>query len=276
LKIGEVNISSVRPEAQFLFRDIFRFGIKTSSRVSVEEIVHQVRVFQEIQTNPNFSVDLSFSLAQPEARQDSYSLAEILEPLKNLNTHLLVIKNGDQQANFFLGNLNAETFREFQNWRHSLEFFGLFNFKMNMVESEPFSCFSKLMWLCLVDLGLKKISSDAFKGLETSLHTLNLDVNMLEDLDNGIFDCLTNLEDLFLNMNMLKSLQPGLFQSLSKLKKLGLNRNPLSVELQEDTFCGLEHLNELDLSQTPLAEVIDHASPIIRKHMKNAVVKLVE
>jgi hypothetical protein len=146
-------------------------------------------------------------------------------------------------TDFRLDDFDVETLREFARWHTTLEKFDLTLFRLKTIGPDTFSHFRNLSTLRLANLGLDKI-------------------------ENGMFDGLPDLNELNLNGNKLEFLEPGVFGKLSQLTTLTLTRNPLSVDLHEDTFSGLENLRGLDVRLTPLAQVINQQSPIITKHMK--------
>ncbi len=236
-----------------------------------------MRLFQDCQIGPDFKVDFFVKIAHPEVRKDSYNFAEVLEPLRGFQTKTLVMYflTGNEEILFVLDDLNGDTFKEFHVWHQSLEFLDLFDFQINKVDSETFFHFNKLTDLNLSHCGLQQISADAFTGLEM-LKALDLSMNNLETFEDVTFDCLTNLEQLYLLRNNLEFIKPGLFQKCNKLQTLQLNSNPLSLDLDEDTFFGLESLTYFNLAATPLAETINAESPIIKKHMTNVVLELVD
>ncbi len=167
--------------------------------------------------------------------------------------------------------LDFDTFREFDVWHQSLDILSLDGFRINTLEA--FAHFKNMSLLDLSFSDLCEMKADTLKGME-QLKFLILNGNQLKSFEAGTFDCLKKLLMLSITGNKIKSLQPGLFKKLTTLEQLDLDGNPLSVDLHEDTFCGLENLKELNLTDTPLAQVIDQNSPIITKHTRNTVVKL--
>jgi Leucine-rich repeat (LRR) protein len=273
LDLSEISLKSIRPEAALLFRRVSMLCF-FSSITSVDEIARIVRVFDDCQIESNLEVSLHFRLAQPEIREEIYGLAKILEPLKGFHVSNINITNGNQDTDFYLGDLNVLAFKEFEVWHQCLNGFDLSGFVMDMVDSEAFVHFKHLTSMDLCEQGLNVIKAGAFKGLEM-LSSLCLNDNLLLNFEEGTFDDLLNLTVLYLADNSLKDLQLGLFRKLEKLSKLGLARNPLSTDLHEDTFCGLENLTWLDLADTPLAGIVNLKSlPAIKKHMKNVELAL--
>ncbi len=272
-------ISSIRPEAQFLFRSISQLKIETGANflTSLEPLARQVEVFQACQTGlSEFKVAFIFNLARLKEQKESFNLAEILEPIRNFRTNFLAIGHGNEASDFCLDDLSSETFREFDVWHRNLGCLELLDHRIKAINAETFRNFKHLGSLILVRLDLHEINVDAFKGLD-ALDSLILTENKLKSLESGTFDCLVNLELLRIDGNNLTYLQPDLFQELGNLKKLKLNRNPLSADLHEDTFRGLDNLADLNLAETPLAQVVNlEQSPIIRKHMRQVQVKLVD
>ncbi|XP_051158914.1 uncharacterized protein LOC127280121 isoform X2 [Leptopilina boulardi] len=95
---------------------------------------------------------------------------------------------------------------------------------------------------------IKTIESDAFKGQETSLRTLNLRHNELTEIPSLALKSLTNLTVLDLSVNKFKTIDDEAFFNL-KLVTLKLSDNP--VVLNSGAFKGLEKtLKNLNLKGT--------------------------
>ena len=70
----------------------------------------------------------------------------------------------------------------------------------------------------------------------------------IECLDFCRFDCLAHLEKLDLSLNFIKKLDEGVFSKLKRLKWLNLSNNPL-LEFGLNKFLGLENLETLVLNK---------------------------
>ena len=83
---------------------------------------------------------------------------------------------------------------------------------------------SNLTWLHLDRNKLKRINSNAFKGL-VKLKTLSLYDNEIEEIEVGAFDDLSNLTELSLYRNKLKRIDRKCFEPLKSIKYIGLSKN---------------------------------------------------
>ena len=98
---------------------------------------------------------------------------------------------------------------------------------------------------------LASLDESAFNGLH-DLSLLNLGVNYLTTLSNGVFSGLRKLVKLYLNGNKLASVQESVFNELISLTELRLYSNKL-ITLPNSLFRGLRNLDKLSLSSNQLA-----------------------
>lgn len=109
--------------------------------------------------------------------------------------------------------------------------------------------------LYLQDNRLNILEDNSFKGL-TSLQVLNMSCNELVALPKDLFKSCKDLSQVYLQNNTLKALSPGLFKGLDKLQILDLSKNELSSTwINADTFSGLIRLVVLNLSSNLLTNL---------------------
>ena len=112
--------------------------------------------------------------------------------------------------------------------------------------------------LKILDLSVNQltfINQGMFDGL-TQLNFLHLDVNQLSTLNDDVFNALTQLNSLDLSLNQLTTLSEGVFNALTQLNSLDLSLNPLST-LSEGVFSRLTQLNTLSLENNRLITLSD-------------------
>jgi hypothetical protein len=270
--LTDCDLISIKPEFEFLLDNVLQLTLRMNCPTHPRQLASQIQVLNEYQIGPSlYGFDLDFILARPDEHKESYDLAKILESLGH--THVKRLEAKTAASDFVLDDFNVETFREFQTWNRGLLIFSLFGFRINALGSRSFSHFRGLMMLLLQNLGIREIGADAFKGFK-SLRVLNLADNRSESFESGTFNCLPKLAELYLDGNKLENLQPGLFECLNELERLHLDETRLSVDSSEDTFSGLANLRLIHLRKTPLGQVINEESQIIRKHMKKVKVDI--
>lgn len=109
--------------------------------------------------------------------------------------------------------------------------------------------------LLLQENHLNIIEDRSFVGL-TSLQILNMSCNQLVALPPELFQYSRDLGQIYLQNNSLKALAPGLFEGLDRLQILDLSKNELSSAwVNKDTFSGLIRLVVLNLSSNQLTKL---------------------
>ena len=118
---------------------------------------------------------------------------------------------------------------------HELNFIDLSHNHLLKISQGSFSTQTKLNELHLNNNKITSLSNLTFggsgsasgnRGLPSLIH-LNLRVNLLENIESGIFIFTRNLKELDLGENSLREINSSAFQGLEKLKILRLDRNEL-------------------------------------------------
>lgn len=130
--------------------------------------------------------------------------------------------------------------------------FGLNNLTILDLKRNHLTKFHHEMFLhtpCLVKLDLSEnslvLEMNSFVHLK-HLKFLDLSLNELKSLADGIFTPLRRLEVLSLYYNQLNELNRRTFEGLGRLRKLCLRENLLS-SVKSDVFIGMNDLEEVDL-----------------------------
>ena len=111
-----------------------------------------------------------------------------------------------------------------------------YNTKLGTVPERSFETMPRLQYLNLVQINLRKISKDFFRGLKT-LHTLDLSWNKVETIEAEAFEHTPNLYELKLNRQFGQSDLPGDY----------------AMQMSEHAFHGLENsLAVFNLQDTPI------------------------
>lgn len=104
---------------------------------------------------------------------------------------------------------------------------------------------SSVTSLWLIDNKLQQIQQNIFDGLY-NLQSLNLRNNQLQQIQSNAFIGLQNLQLLDLADNKLHQIQPNAFNGLQNLEKLELQDNQLQ-QINPQVFAGLQNLQGLFL-----------------------------
>ena len=111
-----------------------------------------------------------------------------------------------------------------------------YNTKLGTVSDRSFETMPKLEYLNLIQINLKKISTNFFSGL-TNLHALDLSWNKIGNIDAGAFEHMPNLYELKLKKQFGQSSVP----------------KDYAMQIPDQAFHGLEtSLAVLNLKDTPI------------------------
>ncbi|CRK94408.1 CLUMA_CG007915, isoform A [Clunio marinus] len=102
---------------------------------------------------------------------------------------------------------------------------------------------------------IETLEDDVFKDL-TSLGTLELSNNKIENINERSFNGLKRLKFLYLAGNKLNKLNNDTFGQLSSLTHLRLMRNSIK-QIEQNSFNGLANLTLLDLTHNQL-QILNH------------------
>ncbi|XP_050426118.1 slit homolog 1 protein-like [Adelges cooleyi] len=127
--------------------------------------------------------------------------------------------------------------------------------------SSPFAGNGDLVFLRLVDCGLRDVSWEMFDGLD-SLETLILDRNVIEYVPDFTFYGAVSLKSLSLADNNINRMQTTGLGGLLDLKYLNLRNNRLT-SLSETTFPPLPKLETADLGGNPLETIFPHTFEVL-------------
>ncbi len=99
---------------------------------------------------------------------------------------------------------------------------------------------------------LQRMNTKLFENLAESLTSLILSINLIQNLDEGLFMPLSNLKELFLSFNIIQSLSGKYFIGLANLEVLHCDNN-LIEKIEMDTFSSLKKLRILNLSENKIS-----------------------
>ncbi|QCD94594.1 LRR receptor-like serine/threonine-protein kinase FLS2 [Vigna unguiculata] len=117
---------------------------------------------------------------------------------------------------------------------------------------------SSLLYLALSNNLLKSCSVFHWlSNFTTSLHTLRLDYNLLEDpIPDEFGKAMNSLQNLYVSDNKLQGEVPSFFGVMCKLQRLDLSRNKFKGEfpsfIQNSSWCGRHIFRELSLSHNQI------------------------
>ena len=117
---------------------------------------------------------------------------------------------------------------------------------------------SSLLYLALSNNLLKSCSVFHWlSNFTTSLHTLRLDYNLLEDpIPDEFGKAMNSLQNLYVSDNKLQGEVPSFFGVICKLQRLDLSRNKFKGEfpsfIQNSSWCGRHIFRELSLSHNQI------------------------
>lgn len=109
--------------------------------------------------------------------------------------------------------------------------------------------FKQLQHLSFKSNRIQRISNKLFESL--NLTTLNLSINLIQNLETPIFSSLFSLKSLILSFNIIQKLSKESFKGLVNLETLHCDNNMIK-EIQPDTFSPLKKLKILNLSQNKI------------------------
>uniref|UniRef100_A0A8R1DKC8 LRRCT domain-containing protein n=1 Tax=Caenorhabditis japonica TaxID=281687 RepID=A0A8R1DKC8_CAEJA len=149
------------------------------------------------------------------------------------------------------------------------------------IDNEAFKPFTSLAKLDLSHNNLKIVKKEVFDTVKDTLHKLDLGYNNIKALADGTFEGLGNLKVLTLDGNQIQSWTKKMFKGLDSLEKLSLDNCGID-DLPADIFeylpklvglslrgnqfeeipavvAHLKSLKNVDMSETNLTEIRDHA-----------------
>jgi len=236
--------------------------------------------------------DLPPSLVELRVYQSRIETLEgDLSHMKNLRRPSLIKNEDDSLYDFtlpvrFLHGVLISCVRNL-NYSTSLVDLNLSSISISELDESYFINLRQLRHLILRQNKLEKISSKAFKGLE-SLETLDLEYNEIREIDENAFSDLVrlkqlklksnylvrikshsfsglqNLGQLSLEINVIELIDSNAFKELSRLKFLSVQSNNLTM-ITADMFEGLTNLKELNLSFNQ----IEHIGPNFMQYLLN-------
>lgn len=130
---------------------------------------------------------------------------------------------------------------------HNLTKLTIIHNNVTKLRSNIFSKLAKYDTLALYENKIKTIQPAAFTDL--SIHTLDLSLNKLENLPDGIFGSIRNMGYLVLQSNNMKTIGRNTFKGVGRIY-LDLSFNKIQT-IEPDAFLGL-YLNSLDLHNNNL------------------------
>jgi len=159
--------------------------------------------------------------------------------------------------------VNLEEFKLWRMYSAKVDF-NTFAFNKNLkkltitvsVLSLNSQSFNGLVNLTELDLSLNRIVAlpDGLFDSCTALRVVDLSRNILIKFETSTFQNLVNLEELYLSSNFIKEIDSYMFRCNKKLIKLGLNNNKIS-KLNKDFFRGLCQLTHLHLAYNEIVSL---------------------
>lgn len=125
------------------------------------------------------------------------------------------------------------------------------------------SDFPNLATLSLWDIGIERVSENAFKNCKL-ISTVNLEKNRITELDENVFRENLKLEYLFLGFNQLTTLPGNIFINQHVLMTLWIDNNRIT-HLPENVFRSLRKLTSLNINENQLSTL----TPNIFNSLKN-------
>ncbi len=122
--------------------------------------------------------------------------------------------------------IEKDIFAELPN----LKFLSLGNNQIETIEANSFDRLTSLDTLLLNGNRLNNLSNEIFKGLENSLKYLNLAQNALSVIRSDSFSTLKCLEFIALTENRIESFDTNLFTGLDNLKKIDVDSNQFGYD----------------------------------------------
>lgn len=126
-----------------------------------------------------------------------------------------------------------------------------------IIEENQFYRLTSLKSLYLHGNNIEEIPKDAFQGLK-KLHTLHLWSNNINSLENGVFDDLKALRSLELSKNNLTNISEELFSKLIKLEWLNLSGNNIT-QIPANIFRNNVALKNIRLEQNRYLSTLPNA-----------------
>ncbi|CAI2357419.1 unnamed protein product [Caenorhabditis sp. 36 PRJEB53466] len=126
--------------------------------------------------------------------------------------------------------------------------------QVRFADSDVFTPFTNLTKLNLAHNNLQTIKKPVFESVKKTLHRLDLSYNRIKVLPDNVFEGLTNLKVLVLDGNPIKVWRKEIFTGLDSLEELSLDNCNLD-DLPADLFEFLPKLVGVSLRQNPLEEI---------------------
>jgi Leucine-rich repeat (LRR) protein len=137
----------------------------------------------------------------------------------------------------------------------SIEKLILQNGQIRCIQENPFDTLNKLKELDLSNNLIESLNDKIFQPLE-NLTRMVLRINRISEIKENTFKNLKNLKELDLSKNKIKSIDPNAFIGLNNLERLILSINSLK-QLNKNIFKYFIKLEELDMSYNLLESLND-------------------
>ena len=135
----------------------------------------------------------------------------------------------------------------------NLAFLTLANNSMHSIEADSFMNLFNLETLDLSRNSLSFFDDSLFNPLD-NLKDLNLSSNLVRVVTSRLFSRLLKLETLDLSQNQLYLLETFAFYELSALRTLHLNENTKRLDMDVESFVGLESVQDIYISAAILTD----------------------
>lgn len=169
--------------------------------------------------------------------------------------------DGQQSVNLHFENCQISSFgkRPFTGLEDSLKqiyIYGSVNKRRKDLEAFPLSHLNKLEYLTFIANDIKRLGNDWFESGPTSLHTLMLEANDIEEVGDRAFAALTNIERIWMGDNRFKKVYRTMFPrpatklQMIEMRYLYFNIYPVSYYMYYKSllFCLLFFKNMLILN----------------------------
>lgn len=179
-------------------------------------------------------------------------------------------------VNIPIGGITESLFKRFAG---SLKRLRCWDCKLNYIDDNAFSGFTKLEHVSLCDNNLTRVNATWFKDT-AKLRDLHLMKNKIEEIEDFSFSRLTNLRWLRLEQNNLRMVNTSWFgDAIVPLKDFSISYNKID-DIKDNTFSRFAELDDLDLNGNNLTRVNSYwfgdSVPVKKLHVRDNNVDYVD
>ena len=263
IQLKNVIIESIKPEAEFLFKNMSRisFVYTLNSTATTRDAIHTMQQFQAVNIRKfKFRNHRSFI-------EDDLNLFNYFKNLEELSLCSWWMHTVPDRLRSFVKLKKMKLYCAGIECIESSLFEGLvdlekLNLGMNRIRSLAEETFASLVNLKRLDLSrnrIARVQNAALSGL-VSLVDLNLYCNCLHAIDASLFAGLAHLQKLNLSLNGINRIEVDAFDSLKSLKELNLRFNKVDLGGVDSAprFRSLKNLEHLNLCDNQITTIERH------------------